>query len=223
MGIFTPFLHVFSALEKSGQVLELIFLVIFTWKSFLLPFYTGNMRDFHFWTGYFRCTRSYIPVLTFFRTRVIDIRTELNFRNGNYSTEKSLSTTKQTLHKYLIQCQRGQIRSTRSTYIYSRFLLRKNNDSMTRIQLSDWWMQLIIQQHTLPTLYEKLDVSNEKLWLRFMKSDSYSLENSLPISPFQSVLVVQAFKPGCLYSRLSSFAQQVLGKSTKSSFPSSSR
>jgi len=44
--------HVFPVLENAGQELELIFFLIFTWKSFLLPFYIGNMRDFHFWTGY---------------------------------------------------------------------------------------------------------------------------------------------------------------------------
>ena len=68
VGLFTPFLHVFQFLTYFQHwrswtgILELIFFVIFTWKSFLLPFYIGNMRDFHFWTGYtlFCCTRSHL-------------------------------------------------------------------------------------------------------------------------------------------------------------------
>ena len=136
-------------------------------------------------------------------------------RNGNYSTEKYWLTHELILLKYWILYLHGLIENTRSIYICSKYISNSdfwagsNNNSIHLVHFP-------IEQHTLPELYKRLDIANEKLWINFMKNDSHSLQNTLSLSLFQYVLVVQAFKPGCLYSQLTNFVQQVLGTITRS-------
>lgn len=71
-------------------------------------------------------------------------------------------------------------------------------------------MLIRVLQQTLPKLYAQLDTKNVKLWEKFINNNSHEVID-LPLSPFQSVLVTQAFKPGFLHTSLSHFAQRMLG------------
>lgn len=91
------------------------------------------------------------------------------------------------------------------------------SDTKPSEPLPDWIdpdkaFNMFLLQSALPTLYTKLNLGSEKQWQPFMKYDGSLPELCTNLTPFQKVLVTHCLKPDQVYSALTQFALDSLGK-----------